>query len=254
MHLTVLGTGTVAPSATRTAAAYWVRSGPVRLLLDCGPGTLHRAAQFDIPWPDVTHVAVTHFHLDHWLEVPMVLYALRWGVEPARSRPLEIVGPVGLRDRLEHLARGYSESLLEPGYPLAVTELEPGDTHRLADDVELETCKTPHTEESIAYAVRDSQARLVYTGDMGPSDALGDWARGCDLLLSECSLPDDRAIAMHLTPTQAGRLAARAQPHRLVLTHLYPPVEQVDVLGLVAAEFAGKVVVAEDGDRFTVGA
>ncbi len=242
----------MAPSATRAAPAHWVTSGPVRLLLDCGPGTLHRAARFHVPWADVTHVALTHFHLDHWLEFPMLLYALRWGVEPTRSRPLHIVAPVGLRERMEHLARGYSPSLLNPGYDLTITELPPGATHPLADEIVLETCKTPHTDESIAYAVRDSGARLVYTGDTGPSEQLGDWARGCDLLLSECSLPADRAIARHLTPSQAGQLAARAQPGRLVLTHLYPPVEQVDVVRLAAAEFDGRIDVAEDGDRFTV--
>ena len=93
----------------------------------------------------------------------------------------------------------------------------------------------------------------MYTGDTGPSESLGDWARGCDLLLAECSLPEAMAMDIHLTPRGAGTLAARAEAKRLVLTHLYPPVERVDILAEVAAVFGGPAVVANDGDRFQTG-
>ncbi len=254
MELTVLGSGTVAPSPTRTAASYWVATGKTHLLLDCGAGTMHRMAAFGVPWTEVTHVALTHFHVDHWGELPMLLFALRWGVEPARQRPLEVIGPVGLQDRLHHAAGAFGEWLLNPGYPLEIRELQPGDAYTLDHEVELQTCKTPHTDESMAYSVRDKSGRLVYTGDTGPSDSLADWALDCDLLLSECSLPDGRGIETHLTPTQAGHLARKARAQRLVLTHFYPPVEEVDPAAVAADVYGGTVVAARDGDRFTVGA
>ena len=72
--------------------------------------------------------------------------------------------------------------------------------------------------------------RIVYTGDTGPSDALAAWARGCDLLVCECSLPTrDGHSGEHLTPEQCGELAAAAAPKHLALTHFYPPVERVDI-------------------------
>jgi ribonuclease BN (tRNA processing enzyme) len=61
------------------------------------------------------------------------------------------------------------------------------------------------------------------------------------------------ALAMHLTPRQAGALAARAQAKTLVLTHLYPPVEAVDIRTEAAASYGGRIIVARDGDRFRVG-
>jgi ribonuclease BN (tRNA processing enzyme) len=253
MELTVLGTGTVAPSATRTASSYWVSAGSTRLLLDCGAGTMHRLAAFDVPWPAVTHVALTHFHVDHWGEFPMLLFALRWGTEPSRQKTLRVVGPEGLQERLHHLARALGEWVLDPGYPVELHELRPGDSYVLSEEVTLDTCKTPHTPESLAYSVRDKSGRLVYTGDTGPSDALADWALDCDVLLSECSLPDTRAIEAHLTPAQAGALARRARTRRLVLTHFYPPVEEVDPAAVAAGVFGGTVIAAQDGDRFTIG-
>jgi ribonuclease BN (tRNA processing enzyme) len=252
MRLAVLGSGTVAPSSERTAPAYWLEADGVRLLLDCGAGTLHRAATFGIPWADVTHIAITHFHIDHWGELPHFLFALRWGVEPPRRDPLVILGPRGILARLAHLTEAYGEWVLHPEFPLEVVELEPGTERPLADDVVIETHSTPHTAESLAYAVRTETARLVYTGDTGYSETLATWAAGCDLLLCECSLPEERAMDLHLTPAEAARLARTAGAKRLVLTHIYPLFGDRDPATLVAGEFEGTVVTARDGDRFTV--
>ena len=252
MRLTVLGSGTVSPSAARTSSAYWVESGEVRLLLDCGAGVLHRMASFDIAWPGVTHVAVTHFHADHWGELPAVIFALRWGAETPRSDRLTLIGPRGFKARLEALCNAFGGWILEPEYPLEVIELAPDDAQEIGPGVLLDCHNTPHTEESLAYSVHDQRGRMVYTGDTGPSPDLANWARGCDLLLCECSLPDDRAIDTHLSPIGAGRLAKDAEAAKLVLTHFYPTVEDVDAASIAASQFNGPVVVAADGDTFEV--
>ena len=45
-----------------------------------------------------------------------------------------------------------------------------------------------------------------------------------------------------------GRVGRRvAGPGMLVLTHFYPPVEAVDIRGIVAERYAGPVVLAFDG-------
>ncbi len=253
MQLTVIGSGTVAPSAERIAPAHWVVADPVRLLLDCGAGTLHRASELRIPWWEVTHVAITHFHQDHWGELPMLLFAHRWAVEPPRSSPLTLIGPHGFRSRLTLLAGAYGDWVLDPGYPLEVVEITSGDERTLNGDVVLEAYSTPHTAESLAYGVRTGAVRLVYTGDTGPSEDLAQWAADCDLLLAECSLPDERAMALHLTPTRAGKLARTARAGRLVLTHFYPVFGDTDPVADAAREYDGEITAARDGDRFQIG-
>lgn len=253
IRLTVIGSGTVAPSAERTAPAHWVTAPGLRLLMDCGAGTLHRAAQFNIPWSTATHVAITHFHPDHWGELAMLLFAMKYGIEPARADPLELIGPRGLRARLTLVAGAFGDWVLEPGYPLRITEVAPRSTHRLTEGAALEAFETPHTVESLAYGVRTDDGRLVYTGDTGPSPDLARWAEGCDLLLAECSLPDARALDVHLTPTAAGELARAARVGRLVLTHFYPVFGEVDAAAQAASVFGGSVVAARDGEQFTVG-
>src|SRR2546427_876685 len=89
MELVTVGTGTVAPSASRTSACHWVSRGSLKILLDCGAGALHRLAQFGLPWHEVTHVIVSHFHPDHWGELPMLVYALKYTTVPPRTRSEE---------------------------------------------------------------------------------------------------------------------------------------------------------------------
>ncbi len=250
LSLVTVGTGTVAPSATRSGPAHWVERGDVRLLMDCGPGATHGLARCGLTWQHVSHVALTHFHPDHFGELPALLFALRHATK--REEPLVLVGPAGTVRLVRSLAEGFGDWLLDPGYPIGILDLQAGEPFPLSPDVMLEVHPTPHTQESVALSVATPEGRLVYTGDTGPSPELAAWAKGCDLLLAECSLPDDQAVEGHLTPTTAGRLAHEAMAKRLVLTHLYPPTEQVDVRGAIAACYPGPVAIAADGDRFEV--
>ena len=247
MRLTTVGTGTAAPHAFRVCAGHLVQAGPVRLLLDCGSGVVHRMEALGLPWQTITHLALTHFDNDHIADVGTLMVAWRYGQLPPRSEPVTVLGPVGTRALLERMAGVAWDKLLAPGYPVEVRELAPGDEVALADGVTLAAVKVPHTAESLAFAVRAKDRRLVYTGDTAYDEALADWAHGCDLLLAECSLPEAMAIPSHLTPQQVGRLAARAAARRLALTHFYPPVERVDILAGVAEQYAGPVTLAVDG-------
>ena len=247
MRLTTLGTGTIALTPSRVRAGHLVEHGAVRLLLDCGSGVTQRLTELGVDWMGITHVAITHFHADHIADLPTLVFAWKYGALPARSAPVEVIGPPGITALLQALALALGGWLTEPGFPLAVRELPPGAEVELGDGVRLGTTKVPHTEESVAYSIGQGERRIIYTGDTGFDPALGAWAAGCDVLLCECSLPAAMAIPQHLTPRECGRLAALAGPRLLALTHLYPPVERVDILGEVAESFAGRVEVARDG-------
>ncbi len=247
MRLTTVGTGTVAPHAQRVCAGHLVESDDVVLLLDCGSGVVHRLAALGLPWTRISHVAITHFHADHIADLAMLCYAFKYGQLPARTAPLTIIGPPGTRELVDRLAVVFGTWLHAPGYPLQIVECVPEQELQLGSGLRLMSFPVPHTQESVAYSVKEGSRRVVYTGDTGFSEPLASWAAGCDLLLAECSLPDAMAIASHCTPTQVGAMAAIARPKQLVLTHFYPPVETVDITALVAEHFSGAVVLATDG-------
>jgi ribonuclease BN (tRNA processing enzyme) len=197
-------------------------------------------------------VAFTHFHTDHISDFATLVQAWRYGQLPPRGEPLTVIGPPGVGALLGRMAELHGNWLRDPGFPITVVELAPGSSHDLGDGTTIAATKVPHTAESVAYSITRGGRRVVYTGDMGYDAMFAEWARGADLLLCECSLPEELAIAEHLTPAQCGLLAAAALPKHLVLTHFYTPVESVDVRAMVAAHYAGPVSLAEDGSTFEI--
>ena len=166
---------------------------------------------------------------------------------PRREAPVEILCPPGTAALVDRLATAHGDWVRTPEFPLAVREVAPGERAALPDGMVLEARKVPHTEESVAYSIERGGRRIVYTGDTAFEPALGAWATGCDVLLCECSLPEAMAVPTHLTPRQAAAIAAIAGPRLLALTHLYPPLEQLDLRAEIGALFAGEVAVCTDG-------
>jgi len=246
MRLTTLGTGTASPS-TRVNAGHLVEAGSVTLLMDCGSGVTHRMGAMGANWLGITHLAITHFHPDHTLDLTTLMFAWKYGALPPRAEPLTIIGPAGISGLIEQFAAIYGETVRAPGFPLTVRELSPDERVDLGNGVTLEAHKVPHTAESVAYSVERGGARLVYTGDTGFDTAVAEWARGCDLLLAECSLPERLAVPSHLTPAQVGVMAEVAEPARLVLTHFYPPVLEEEILEIISLRYSGEIVLATDG-------
>jgi ribonuclease BN (tRNA processing enzyme) len=250
VQLTVVGSGTAAPEADRVCSGYFLDDGATRILLDCGPGVVHHLARFGLPWPALDHLAITHFHNDHLGDLPMLLFSLKWGLAEPREAPLTVWGPAGLASRMWRLASAIGDHVLDPGFPLRILELADGDAVHLRADLELRAARTPHTPESLAFRVDGPGGSVGYTGDTGPSSDVAHFLGGCDLLVAECSLPDDAAIPTHLSPVTLAALAAEADPRRLLVTHVYPQLDALDPVALVAgAGWEGATERATDGLR-----
>jgi ribonuclease BN (tRNA processing enzyme) len=238
------------PEADRACSAYWLESGDFRALLDCGPGTLQAMARLDLPWHSVTDLVLTHFHADHTGAIPGLMFALTWGLLPTRREtPLTVHGPPGIEHFFAAQASAFGSFVLEPGFEVRILEAEAGGSTQLAERIELATCATPHTDESRALRIDLEGASIGYTGDTGPSDALASFFEGCDLLVSECSLPDSHAIATHLSPETVARLARESDPDCLLLTHVYPQFRaSADLPALVRqAGWTGEIDIAVEG-------
>ena len=247
MQLTVIGSGTISLSPTRGCAAYLVKAGDLRILFDCGPGAAHTMARHNLDWWGVTHIVLTHFHLDHIGDLPTLIFAWRHARLEPRTAPLMIIGPGGTTELIARWSSALGDWLSTPGFPLDVIELALEMPFSLAADTVLTSRSVPHTVESVAYSLEHDGKRLVYTGDTGDDPSLGAWAAGCDLLLAECSLPDSMPVPIHLTPAQTAALATAAAPGVLVVTHMYPPLEGIDLRAELGARWAGPTVIATDG-------
>ena len=70
--------------------------------------------------------------------------------------------------------------------------------------------------------------------------------RGAELLILECSMPDERKVAGHLTPSECGRIAQEAGCRHLVLTHFYPVFQGYDIRRRVRRFYRGRLTLARD--------
>ncbi|HET9948665.1 MAG TPA: ribonuclease Z [Longimicrobiales bacterium] len=251
--LTALGSGTLVPDARRHSAAYHLRAGRASVLLDCGAGTLHGFAAHGVAWRELTHIAVSHFHTDHVGELPPVMFAFEHAVGAQRTEPLRLVGPPGFRDLVERFRYAHGDSIVDPGFPVQVVEIDPGDP---LDDPELgvtiTAAPTPHTEESVCYRLSGRWGAVGYTGDTGPSREVADHLAGVDVLVAECGMTDPPSVDTHLSPARLAELAGHVRPRLLVVTHVYPPQQPDEALARVRARYEGPAVAAYDGLRVTL--
>lgn len=253
MQLTCVGTGTAVPEAERACSGYLLEVAGTRMLLDCGGGVVHAMARNGVAWQEITHLLLTHFHNDHIGDVPLLFFAWKHGMMPPRSAPLTVIGPRGTGRLLGRMADVFGGHLSDPGFPLEVVEAEPGHELRLADSVRLLTAKTPHTDESLAFRVEGDGRSFCYTGDTGAGEGVAVFAQGVDLLLAECSLPEEHAIPTHLTPRRVAALARVALPRRLLLTHIYPQLDRSRLPELVRqGGWPARVEIAFDGGRYDI--
>ena len=249
MELTILGAGTAVPTERRSTAGVLVRIGAMPLLFDMGPGTLARLAEAGVSYRDLEYVFLTHLHSDHTLDLVTFLQANESTPGWTRTRPVYLTGCRGTQRLYDQLVSAYT-GCAPQSYALEIRELG-------AERVDfgawsIETVLTGHTGSSLGYRIEAEGKAIVYTGDTVESDELKRLARAVDVLVCECAFPRGWATLDHMTADAVGRVARAANVRRVVLTHLYPPAQAVDIAAQVRQEYAGEIIVAVDGARVPV--
>ncbi len=251
MELTVIGSGTGVPSLRRGSPCLAVKTASRLLVLDLGSGSLRALLGRGFDFSAIDILALTHLHPDHVGDLIPFLFATRYSLGYTRREPFRLLAARGFARFQARLQEAFPGWLEPPPGLMDLRELAPDGPDAVREEgLVIRSAPTRHTEGSLAYRVEAAGRSLVYSGDTDTSDSLVDLARGADLLVLEAANPFK--VPGHLTPPEAGRLAARAGVARLLLTHFYPPCDAVDVAALAAQEFPGEVLRAEDGLSLTV--
>lgn len=244
IKVTILGSGTCVPSTRRSSPSILVRCHDKLLLLDIGSGTLGRLAEVGISINDIDLICISHFHPDHCADLVPFLFATKYAFGPVRNRELHLVGGPGLHDLLNGLQKVFGRWIVPEKYTLHIHEAKGIIPF---ENLKLKTIPLTHSESSIGLRIESPEGRvLVYSGDTDYCANIVELSNNTDLLILECSLPEEMRVEGHLTPPLAGRIAHEAQCKRLLLTHFYPPCDDHDLLSEAGKQFAGKIMVAED--------
>ena len=254
MKLVVLGSGTAVPHPRRSSSAHWLEAGAGTVLLDPSATAAHRAAQEGLDWAGLDSVWVSHFHLDHVGGLAPFLFGTRHAPETReRRKPLNVFGPRGLRKLLRAFDEAYEYKIFEQPFPVEVREVAPREEFEMLPGLRAQTFSTPHTPESLALRIEDADgATFAYTSDTGYSEALSEFARGVKLFLMECSFFREKPVETHLELAEAMKLARLAAPRRVVLSHLYPEWDGIDLEAEARKLWDGETIEARDGLRLEI--
>lgn len=279
MRITLLGTGTPAPSLKRQSSGYVVEVGGDVLVFDHGPGAHHRLLESGRRATDVTHAFFSHLHYDHCMDYARLVLQ-RWDMGADRIADLDVYGPPpiarmtrllfdddgvygpDIRARVGHQssldvfqARGGVGPRQRPSP--RVTEVHAGAVVEGAR-WRVTVGHAAHVQpqlECVAFRVDSEEGSLCYSGDSGACTELVDLARGCDVLIqmnhhfsgSEPSAAYRAACGNH---EDNARTARDAGVKTLVLTHV---LEQIDRPGIrerivheIQRVYDGRVIWGED--------
>ena len=266
LKVVLLGTGVGPPVNLRQyGASTLIEAGGVRLLFDCGRGATLRLAQVGVPLGSVSRLFLTHLHSDHVIQIPDLL--LTGWVGGGRKVPLEVWGPEGTSDMMEHLQRAFAFDI---HMRRDVDEKAPGDGVKVVSHdikqgvvfdqqgVKVTAFLVDHSPVTPAFGYRiDYRGRsVVLSGDTRMSESLIRFAQGVDVLVHEVLDAEtvrawfptnptmvEAILAKHTTPEQAGELFARVKPRLAVYSHA-PEAERV--LSQTRKTYAGPLQGAED--------
>ncbi len=242
MRLTILGSGTCVPYQRRGSSSYALELRNSKILLDCGNGATWKLGKAKINYLDIDHIFITHFHPDHTADLIPFLFATKYAYQSSRTKSLNIWGPAGFTRFFSSLTEAYGDWIVPQ--TLTVSDIEK--TEIRFEDFVLKSAHTPHTENSLAYRIDSEGKSIVYSGDTDYSESLVTLADSSDILLIECSMPDEMKAEGHLTPAGVSRIANESRPKKIVLTHLFPVCDKSDMLTQIRNQVDADVVLAED--------
>lgn len=240
----VIGSGTGIPSLRRGSPSLLVLSDSTKLLIDSGSGTLRKMLEAGITYRDIDVILYTHTHPDHVSDLVPILFACKYGDLP-REKDLLCIGGPGFKSYFEKLKTVYGAWIDSQSYQLVMKEVS--QEILLYRDLRITSKPMAHISGSVGYRIEFKDGKSVaISGDTDYCQNLIDLAFRVDLLVTECSFPDEKKVEGHLTPSLAGRIALESQCQKLLLTHLYPICDQFDILNQCRQVYQGEVLLGED--------
>jgi len=237
-----LGASTCIPSAGRETSSLLING---RLLVDTGWSPVAALRAHGADPLAVEAVLVTHFHQDHYIGLPHLLFHQSLTRGAAAGKTLHVAGPSA---HAESVLRAANEFLQVDRFPELASDVELLEVSEnqafMLCGLEITSLAVPHKsgkgvpEQAFAYRILEpaTGAEVVLSGDTSYHPPLADFARGARMLIHD---------AAHTTARDAAETARKADVDRLLLTHY--PMERADAILSDAAAVFAMVSLATEG-------
>lgn len=148
LQLVFLGTGGSMPTRTRSLPSVAIKYQGGVTLLDCGEAAQRQLIMSGTGFRKDFRILVSHLHGDHILGLPGLLYSMSM---LERREELEIYGPPGISDTVEHLLRG---GLPELSFPVQIEEVKEGQIME-NNLFSIRSALAEHVVDSFAYSFEE---------------------------------------------------------------------------------------------------
>ncbi|MBI3998761.1 MAG: MBL fold metallo-hydrolase [Armatimonadetes bacterium] len=252
VSLIVLGTGSAIESADRDNTALALRADRSAVLIDCPGSAALKLRRAGIDPLNLAAVVLTHGHADHIYGLPSLVHNL-WLLD--RTAPLPVFATEPDLPRLQRLV-----DIFDPERRAGFLDWRPlmdGGSAPFYEWTGGRLFAHPVDHGPPACAIRwDTPvgARIVYSSDTRPVEALAAFGRGATLFVHEATFIDAGRAKHdgHSTPEQAGKVAALAAARRLLLVHLGLDADPGRWVAEARKTFAGPVEVPADGTVYAL--
>jgi len=258
MELFLLGTGAAWPDADRNAPSFLIRNNKKSYLIDCGGGTSHQLMKVGIPPSSLEQIFLTHIHIDHCVEFPSLVFG---AYLTGKEGSFYVYGPKGtsrfadsIFNDVYDFARPMMKERRNKEISIKTFEKENGLVYE-DKNIKVEATPVIHGIPTIAYKFSSNEKSIVLSSDTAPCQSLIDISKNADILVAECSFPEDFGPKPgHLIPSQVAKIATKASVKKLILVHLFPPCKgkEKDILNEVKKGFSGAVEIGYDLQKFEI--
>jgi ribonuclease BN (tRNA processing enzyme) len=222
VSLCCVGTGDAFGSGGRLNSCLHLSSKAGQILLDCGCSSLIGMQRCGVIPAEIDTVVISHLHGDHFGGIPYLLLEGKYASQ--RTRPLTLIGPSGLQQRVETVAEALYPGMVEKksSFPVEYQLLDPKKSLQI-NSHQVECFQVKHGSSKHAYGLRVEVAGKIisYTGDTEWTDNLIPLAQGSDLLIAEC-FAYDQPVPSHLDYRTLLKQQSRLGCRKLTLTHMGP--------------------------------
>ncbi|PLW92359.1 MAG: ribonuclease Z [Marinilabiliales bacterium] len=225
--LTVLGSGSGAPTPTRYNSAQVLNVHERFVLIDCGEGTQFQLRRNSINFNRIELILISHLHGDHFFGLAGLLNTMHL---LGRTKDIIIAGHADLKNYIDTI---FSISHFKPGYNITFRAIEPNQSGPLlsTDKYTVDVFPLKHRITSTGFKITETRAESKISKEFifehGPSvDEIKAIKKGADYVSKEGSIIPNNEILISPPPPRSFVYASDTS----YFPNIVPHIKNVDLL------------------------